>query len=634
VRAEVAGEPSGGLIGALRRRWDASAAPRALVGYLPVIDRQGTIALAVLVIVLGVLPVAFGVVSGQLIGSVPAAIAGGEGSAAAQRLLHLLIASAALFAAIQTLAPLRMRTVYKVGWSVEIGLQQRVLAAATTPVGIAHLEDPRTLDRIAVARGVDHEWLGPNSAIEAMSNIASRFLTGVGSIIVLSSWHWWFGPAVAAMYIISGSRLRTGFRAVVETLYVGTATFRRANYYRDLAIEPPAAKEARVFGLGTWLRDRYRETWLEAMREVWRTRKRFRSAFLVLMSMTILAKGGAFLYIGLSAVHGTITLATAAVLLKAVGGLADGFGSIGDDSVKIAQGSLAVPAALSLERETATALDVHARGELPAIGLPTRSIRFEGVSFGYPGAPRPVFEELDLTIEAGRSLAVVGVNGAGKTTLVKLLARLYDPQEGSITIDGLDVRALDAREWQRRIAAIFQDFVRYELPVTDNVGLGAIELIEDQGALRRAVARAGAGDIVERLPHGWETVLNRQYAKGADISGGEWQRIALARALLAVEGGAGVLILDEPTANLDVRSEARLYESFLDLTRGLTSIVISHRFSTVRRADRIVVLEHGRVIEDGSHETLLALGGRYSTMYRLQAALFVEPTDLALAEDR
>jgi ATP-binding cassette subfamily B protein len=233
-----------------------------------------------------------------------------------------------------------------------------------------------------------------------------------------------------------------------------------------------------------------------------------------------------------------------------------------------------------------------------------------------------VLRGLDLTIEAGRSLAIVGLNGAGKTTLVKLLARLYEPGSGRILVDGRPLTDFDVQTWRRRVAAIFQDFVHYDLPVRDNVGFGAVELLHDDAKVRSALDRAGALALVEELPQGLETTLSRSYADGAELSGGQWQRIAIARALMAVEGGASVLVLDEPTANLDVRAEAAFFDRFLELTRGLTTILISHRFSTVRRADRIVVLEHGRVIEDGTHAELLALRGRYAELFHLQAARF------------
>ncbi|HWI03108.1 MAG TPA: ABC transporter ATP-binding protein, partial [Acidimicrobiales bacterium] len=248
--------------------------------------------------------------------------------------------------------------------------------------------------------------------------------------------------------------------------------------------------------------------------------------------------------------------------------------------------------------------------------------RFEGVRFAYPGTTRDVFTDLDLTIHPGTSLAIVGGNGAGKTTLIKLLARMHEPQGGIIRVDGTPLDHFDPAAWRRRLAVIFQDFVRYELPAADNVGFGGVGLLGDDRALSAAATKAGAADLIHRLPAGWDTPLNRQYTGGADLSGGQWQRVALARALFAVEAGAGILVLDEPTANLDVRAEAALFEDFLDLTRGLTTILISHRFSTVRHADRIVVLEGGCVVEDGSHDELLAAGGRYAGMFRLQAARF------------
>jgi ATP-binding cassette subfamily B protein len=276
----------------------------------------------------------------------------------------------------------------------------------------------------------------------------------------------------------------------------------------------------------------------------------------------------------------------------------------------------------SLETFEARAVAERAQeGRTPVAGRPQREIRFENVTFAYGDEP-PVLRSLDLTIPAGRSLAIVGLNGAGKTTLVKLLARLYEPQSGRIAVDGIDVRDFQPTEWRRRLGAIFQDFVHYDLSVRDNVGFGAPELIGDEARVRKALADAGATDLVDALPHGLDTILSRAYAEGAELSGGQWQRIAIARALMAVDGGASVLVLDEPTANLDVRAEAEFFEQFLELTRGLTTILISHRFSTVRRADTIVVLEHGAVAERGTHAELLEQGGAYAELFELQAARF------------
>ena len=247
--------------------------------------------------------------------------------------------------------------------------------------------------------------------------------------------------------------------------------------------------------------------------------------------------------------------------------------------------------------------------------MPAREIRFEDVTFAYPGTEAKVLDGFDLTIPAGSSLAIVGQNGAGKTTLAKLLCRLYDPQSGSITVDGVELRSLDIDAWRSRVTAVFQDFIRFELPLRANVSpLGAPD-----DEINAALTEAGAGNLAEL-----DTVLSKAYAGGTDLSGGQWQRIALARALLAVRLGAGLVLLDEPTAQLDVRGEAEIFDRILSATRSCTTILISHRFSTVRHADRICVLEHGRVIELGTHDELMALGGRYRTMFDLQASRFYE----------
>jgi ABC-type multidrug transport system fused ATPase/permease subunit len=251
-------------------------------------------------------------------------------------------------------------------------------------------------------------------------------------------------------------------------------------------------------------------------------------------------------------------------------------------------------------------------------GLPAREIRFRGVRFAYPGAERPVLDGFDLAIPAGSSLAIVGQNGAGKTTLAKLLCRLYDPQQGAIEVDGIDLRALDLDEWRARLAAVFQDFVRFERSLRDNVAPSGAS----DEAVRAALEQAGAAGLA-----GLETPLARGYEGGRELSGGQWQRVALARALCSVAGGAGVVLLDEPTAQLDVRGEAEIFERVLAATRHATTLLVSHRFSTVRHADRICVLEHGRVVELGSHDELLARGGRYRTMFELQASRFSASED-------
>ena len=265
------------------------------------------------------------------------------------------------------------------------------------------------------------------------------------------------------------------------------------------------------------------------------------------------------------------------------------------------------------------------RGALPSgseepRARPAHEIRFRSVRFAYPGpaSGAPVLDDFDLTIPAGSSLAIVGQNGAGKTTLAKLLCRLYDPQSGSIEVDGIPLRNLELSGWRRRISAVFQDFIRFELSLRENV---APDGAPDE-TIRAALTAAGASSLASL-----DTVLSRAYEGGTDLSGGQWQRVALARALCAVAMGARLVILDEPTAQLDVRGEAEIFEQILDATRHCTTILISHRFSTVRLADRICVLEGGKVVELGTHEELMAHRGRYRTMFDLQAQRFGEAED-------
>jgi len=343
----------------------------------------------------------------------------------------------------------------------------------------------------------------------------------------------------------------------------------------------------------------------------------------VLLAVVLAANALVLLLAARSALQGTLGIGPLTVLVQGLFGIALLADQEGD--IFIENGAVPAPDILALER-SAKRLPAIA-GATTAVGHPARDIRFEQVRFTYPGRAASVFAGLDLRIEAGRSLAIVGLNGAGKTTLIKLLAGLEVPQRGRITIDGIDLADLDPTSWRQALAAIFQDFVHYELPARDNIGFGAVEALRAADADERiatAAGRAGADAILAGLPDGLATPLSRRFSGGVDLSGGQWQRIALARAMAAVEAGARVLILDEPTAHLDVRAEAELYDRFLDLTQGLTTIVISHRFSTVRRADRIVVLDGGRISEDGSHDNLVAAGGQYAGLFRKQAMRYAD----------
>jgi ATP-binding cassette subfamily B protein len=324
--------------------------------------------------------------------------------------------------------------------------------------------------------------------------------------------------------------------------------------------------------------------------------------------------------LGLAAYDHAIALGTVAVMLPMFASTMQ-VGGVTMADVSLEQMLAALP---DLDEVITKLRAIPVPGAASAGGLPARQIRFEGVGYQYPAGSRPVVEGLDLELTAGQSLALVGINGAGKTTLVTLLARLRDPGTGRITVDGTDIRDLDARSWQRQVAVVYQDFTRYPLTARENVAFSDLGAEADETALAKAAEQAGALELIRGLPHGWDTICSPGYAKGTDLSGGQWQRIALARALYAAARGARVLVLDEPTAQLDVRAEAAFYGRFLELTAGLTTMVISHRFATVRRASRIAVLDGGRITELGSHDELVAAGGSYAEMFALQAAQFTQ----------
>jgi len=479
---------------------------------------------------------------------------------------------------------------------------------------MGHLEDPRSTTDLTVARDFDLGITGPPIFI-SMGFISSGMIELVGGLAataVLFAYRWW------APLLLGGAWLATHWLLRESAVWKDRNTpevreaQRHADYAYRLAVNADSAKELRLFGLAGWTVDRFMTQRRHLMDLQWyATRLRERP---VLWSLLLVLSANVVVFWRLAedAAAGRLSFASLVTFVSA----AASAGMIAFGGLSWALDGAAAPAAAVLRlRETMARAGALASGTRDARKMPAREIRFRKVGFAYPGTDRLVLDQFDLTIPAGSSLAIVGQNGAGKTTLAKLLCRLYDPQEGSIEIDGVDLREMDVDAWRGRLAAVFQDFIHFELPLRDNVApAGAPDDV-----ILAALAEAGATKLASL-----DTILARGYEGGTDLSGGQWQRIALARALCAVKDGAGVVLLDEPTAQLDVRGESEIFERILAATRKVTTILISHRFSTVRHADRICVLEHGRVVELGTHDELMAAGGRYRTMFDLQASRFGE----------
>jgi ATP-binding cassette subfamily B protein len=588
------------------------------VRVLPRADRLLAAAWWALVALRGLLPALFAIAMGALVG-------------AAQRGGSLAVPLALLgtvFVLLQVLGPIHHAVGLNLGSRTASWLYDQLGRACVRPPGMGHLEDPRLATDLTMARDFDLAISGPPLAI-SMDFIAGGLVEmagGLAAAAVLAAWQWWAALVLAGAWLATHWLLReSGVWRDRNTREVREAQ-RHADYAYRLAVDPPAAKELRLFGLAGWTIERFRSRRRRLFDLRWEaTRLRERP---VVWSL-LLALGAnllVFWALGSSAASGTlpldrlVTFASAAIATSMIA-----FGGL-----SWALDGAAAPAAAVLRLEGAMEpAGSLARGERPAAGMPTHEIRFRDLTFGYPATGEPVLAGFDLVIPAGSSLAIVGLNGAGKTTLAKLLCRLYDPQQGAIEVDGVDLRTLDLEAWRSRLTAVFQDFIRFELPLRDNVAPGGApdEVIAAALAEAGAAGIAGLGGL-----GGLEMVLARGYPGGTELSGGQWQRIALARALCAVRLGAGVVLLDEPTAQLDVRGEAEIFDRILAATRHTTTILISHRFSTVRHADRICVLEHGKVVELGTHDELMAAGGRYRTMFDLQASRFGED-EVAAAEE-
>jgi ATP-binding cassette subfamily B protein len=602
--------------------WDAS--PRA------------TVALAIVTVVAGIIPAITAYIGKLLINAVVQAIViRSRGLPDSTRLtvpipfgklqsplmtsvgvVVLLAVISLLIAAISSL----MQTIRNISQQllqerVQIRIQLMVMDHAAA-LDLPFFEDPASYDLLR--RAQEDSRNRPVQMISGTFGLVQTAITFLSMIALLLG----VSPLLAAIALVSPIPA-----FISDTRYSwwgyriarwNSRLLRRMNYLVQLVTTDTYAKEVKLFGLGPHFIKRYRllsQTYYDRQRGQIIRRYIAGYAWGVL---TTLAGSVTYLYVALLAVAGRLTLgdlslytSAASAVQTSISNLLSGFSSMYEHNLYLQN--------LFTLLETPTMVERHEHPRpLPS---PLRGeIEFQNVSFGYPGQEGQAIKDLSFVIEPGETVAIVGRNGAGKTTLIKLLCRLYDPTAGRILLDGNDIREFDPDELRAQVGAMFQDYVTYQATAKENIGLGSLPELEDDHAVAVAAERGGAEELVKGLPHEWETMLGKWFDEGVNLSGGEWQKVALSRAFMR---DVRILVLDEPTSALDAQAEFELFERLQSLTQGRTAVYISHRFSTVRRADRILFLEHGELVEAGTHEELIRLDGRYAKLFRMQASAYV-----------
>jgi ATP-binding cassette subfamily B protein len=597
--------PTSSVHGALRHRLLLLRSVRA--AGTPVVA-----SLAAVQLLTAVAPAVTAAVLGLLVGRVDGASGTGVFRAA---LLPLALFGAVLllgYLAQSATAPLE----YLLRWRVDGAQRIRIarLALAGPTVGALESAEVQTLLRGAIG-DPDH---GPDrtvglGALASMQQLA-QLAGAAAACTVLAGYAWWTVPLLLLTAAGCGARHYLTGRAVNGTWRFADQEELHADMWRRAVVSPSEGKDIRVFGLSDWLVRRLQHHIDVANEPLWSYIDRMLRGEWTTLLLVCAGLGPAYVAVTLDAVHGRTTVAVQTAVLAAGYALYQALGS-GSQLLRIT-GALNAVRSFEEVRDLLAAVP-QAGPDLPRTDGPPL-VRFEQVGFHYPGSGRTVLDGLDLEIRPGELLAVVGLNGAGKSTLIKLLSGLYRPSSGRITADGVPLTAAGTAAWRERLTVVFQDFVRYQLSAAENVTLRPV----DRAALDAAADDAGFTPVLERLPNGWDTPLARARTGGVDLSGGQWQQLVLTRALYAVRTGAQLLVLDEPTAHLDVRTEFEVFQRLAE-HRGRTSVVlISHRLSTVRQADRIVLLDGGRITESGTHDELMALGGGYAGLFTIQAERF------------
>lgn len=622
------------------RRWRAMVRQRMLLlGELRAVGIPLTAALCAVQLLRGLLPAASALLAGALVRDVLAA--------ARQTTAHATLAGLSVSLAVLGGTLLANQAVELIVEPIEFVVARRVDGAHRHEVRrmvlalptVDRVEDSELQNLVTLASSDAADWWEhtPGAAVAGQVWLMARFVGAAANAAVIAQYSWLLAIGMTIPLLVMRSTIRRQWMAFVGVWVAHVADGKRAGYWTDLSTDAAVAKEVRVFNLGAWTIGHFRRHALSRLQPYWDERRRVMRGqwFIALLTLGTMLSG--ILALGIAALRGHLSAGQLTMTVTAVWGLFN-IGLMGMEAFDLEGGIPVLMARRSLRDSLAQAQSTPPPGAAHSTPVFTReraaqarptptepgppTITFSDVWFAYPNAGRAVLRGLHLEIRPREVIGLVGLNGAGKTTLMKLMAGLYRPTRGSILVDGIDLRDMDLTAWRSRLSVVFQDFLKYELSARENVTLGAPGSRERTDLLGTAARRAGIEDLLATLPDGWATPLSRARTGGVDLSGGQWQRVALARALFAMYAGAQVLVLDEPTAHLDVRAEFEVFQRIVQAAEEASVVLVSHRLSTLRRVDRIVTLQDGAIVESGNHEQLMTSGGHYSRLFALQAQRF------------